>query len=63
MATFNFNVKVTTGKKTALKVDAYSTAVNTKIINFEHTQNTISTGAMAHRIEKAIEAELKNWKP
>jgi hypothetical protein len=61
MPTHNFNVKITTGKRTDLEITVLGTAVNKKTIQFSETDSALYTNEMGAIIEEAIHRALRAW--
>ena len=61
MATFNFQVKIESGRRTDLKVMAISTAVNEKEIKFNEAPVKMTTSEMEILIEASIEKSIGAW--
>lgn len=61
MATFNFQVKIESGKRTDLKVTTISTAVNNKEIKFNERPVKMTTTEMETLIEAAVEKSIKEF--
>jgi hypothetical protein len=59
--TLNFNIKVKSGKRTPIEVSCYSTAVNKKQLEFQHTSKMISNSQIADWIEKALKEALNKY--
>jgi hypothetical protein len=59
MATFNFNVKIKTGKRTPIEVGCYWTAVNNKTVELFNSDETTTVSAIAEFIQKSVEKALK----
>lgn len=60
--TINFNVKVTSGKKTEIQVGCYGTSVNEKFLEFKDSKKTISENKIAAFIEKSVKEALEKYK-
>ncbi len=58
--TLNFNIKVTSGGRTPIKVEAYSTAVNPKILEFQNSKKTVTSDQIAIWLNKALKEVLEN---
>lgn len=56
MATYNFNVKITTGKKTDLSVQVASTLYNTsdKVVKFKDQERELLIEELEYGLETAI---------
>lgn len=57
----NFNVKIKTGKRTAIRVRCYSTSVNTKTMEFKDSERKITDAKVSDWIEKLIKEGLSKY--
>lgn len=59
--TLNFNLKVISGKRTDVKVEIYSTAVNSKVLEFKNSKKTMTDRQLADAIAELLTKRLKAW--
>ena len=59
--TLNFNLKVISGKRTDVKVEIYSTAVNSKVLEFKNSKKTMTDRQLADAIDELLTKRLKAW--
>ena len=59
--TLNFNLKVISGKRTDVKIEIYSTAVNSKVLEFKNSKKTMTDRQLADAIDELLTKRLKAW--
>ena len=59
--TLNFNLKVISGKRTDVKIEIYSTAVNSKVLEFKNSKKTMTDRQLADAIDELLTKRLNAW--
>lgn len=59
--TLNFNMKISSGTKSDIKVEIYSTAYREKIMEFKNSKKTITNTQLADAIADLVAHKLKEW--
>ncbi len=60
--TLNFNIKITSGARTPIKIEAYSTAVNPKILEFQHSKKTLTSTQIEIWLNKSLKEVLEKYR-